>query len=378
MDEVVVLGVGMTRFTKTPERSVEDLGQEAVGAALSDAGLTRADIDAAWCGTLYAGNGIGHRVLKDIGMTGIPIVNVENACASGSTALQGAWAAIKAGMYDIAIAIGVETLSARPGLITADPRGDVMWGSGFILPSFYGLLSQRHMQRYGTTREQIAQVSVKSHANAMHNPYAHFHKPVTVEEVLGSRMIADPITLFEACPTTDGAAAVVLASAEAARRFTTDPIRITASSLTSGKLKTRAGSEDEMVGRAVRRAYEQAGIGPEDIDVAEVHDAFAPAEIMSYEDLGFCDEGEGGQYVARGMADIGGKGIPVNTGGGLLSRGHPLGATGLAQIAELTWQLRGQAGARQIEGAKTALAHNMGGTVFELEANACMITVLQT
>lgn len=378
MADVVVLGVGMTRFTKSPDRTVEDMGQEAVLAAVRDAGIKRPDIDAAFCGTLYAGNGIGQRVLKDLGMTGMPIVNVENACASGSTALQGAWAAIKAGLYDTAIAIGVETLSAKSGPITSDPAGDYMWGSGWINPAFYGLASQQHMARYGTTREQMARVSVKSHNNAMQNPYAHFHRRVTVDEVLASPVVADPITLFESCPTTDGAAAVILSSATAARRWTRDAITIAAMSLTSGKLKTRARAEDEMVPRAAKRAYEMASVGPEDIDVAEVHDAFAPAEILAYEELGFCGRGEGGEYVDRGMSEIDGKGVPVNTGGGLLSRGHPLGATGLAQIAELTWQLRGDATGRQVQKARTALAHNMGGTVFELEANACMITILRS
>jgi len=377
MDDVVILGVGMTRFTKTPERSVADMGQEAVLAALRDAELERSQVEAAWCGTELSHPGVGQRVLKDIGMTGIPIVNVENACASGSTAVQSAMAAIKAGMCDIALAVGVETLSGKPGLITEDPTTDVMWGSGWLLPSFYALLTQQHMHRYGTTREQMARVAVKSHQNAMHNPYAHFHKLVTVEEVLNSPLIADPITLYQACPTTDGAAAAVLCNEKTARRFTNKPVRIAASALTSGTLKTRAAAVEEMVSRAVQKAYEQAGLGPSDIHVAEVHDAFAPGEIMAYEDLGFCAPGEGGEYAERGLGEIDGTGVPTNTGGGLLSRGHPLGATGIAQLTELTWQLRGQAGQRQVEGAKNAIALNMGGTVFELEANACMITILQ-
>ncbi len=182
---------------------------------------------------------------------------------------------------------------------------------------------------------------------------------MTVDEVLDSRLIADPITLFEACPTTDGAAAAIICKASTARRFTRDPVRIASMSLTSGKLKTRAEATEEMVPRAVKRAYELAGIGPEDIDVAEAHDAFAPAEIMAYEELGFCDEGGGGEYAERGRPELSGDVRPVNTGGGLLSRGHPLGATGIAQITELTWQLRGQAGQRQVQGAKTAVAHNM-------------------
>jgi acetyl-CoA acetyltransferase len=377
MEDVVVLGVGMTRFTKAPERTVEDMGHEAVLAAMSDAGVDRSDIGGAICGTLRSHPGIGQRVLKDLGMTGIPIVNVENACASGSTAFRDAFAWIRAGFADIVLAIGVESLSSQPGLVTLGVD-DYVWGSGLVLPGAYALTAKRHMALHGTTREHFAKIAVKSHANAMLNPYAHFHKPVNVEDVLGSPMIADPITLYQCCPNTDGAGAAILASASAARRFTADPVKVVGSGLASGSLHTRADAEPDLTKRTVKAAYEMAGIGPEDVNVAEVHDAFAPGELIYYEELGFCGEGEGSAYIDAGRSAIGGDGVAVNPSGGLLSRGHPFGATGLAQIAELTWQLRGQADARQVEGARVGLAHTMGGTIFELEANACAVHILTT
>lgn len=377
MDEVVVLGVGLTRFTKAPDRTVEDMGHEAILAAMSDAGVDRADIGAAVCGTLRSHPGIGQRVLKDVGMTGIPIVNVENACASGSTAFREAFAWIRAGLADIVLAVGVESLSSQSGLVTLG-MDDYVWGSGLVLPGVYAMIAKRHMELHGTTREQFAKVSIKSHANAMLNPYAHFHKPVTLEDVLGSPLIADPITLYQCCPNTDGASAVILASARAARRFTTDPVEVAGSGLASGRLYNRADAEPDLARRTAAIAYEMAGLGPSDVDVAEVHDAFAPGELIYYEELGFCAEGEGGAYIDENRSAIGGDGVAVNPSGGLLSRGHPFGATGLAQIAELTWQLRGRAGDRQVEGARVGLAHTMGGTIFELEANACAVHVLTT
>jgi acetyl-CoA acetyltransferase len=375
MDDVVVLGVGMTRFTKSPERSVEDLGHEAILAAMSDAGVQRADIGAAFFGTVQAHPGVGQRVLKDLGMTGIPIVNLENACASGSTAVRDAFAWIRADLVDAALVVGVESLSAAPGLIDLGIN-DHMWGSGLVPPVYYAMMAKRHMALYGTTLEQFAKVAVKSHANAMLNPYAHFHKPVTVEDVVSSPVVSDPITLYQCCPNVDGAAAAVLANASVARRFTTNPIKVVGSGLSSGRLQTQADAEPDLTKRTARLAYEMAGIGPHDIDVAELHDAFAPGELLYYEGLGFCGEGEGGSYIDQGRPAIGGDGVAVNPSGGLLSRGHPFGATGLAQIAELAWQLRGCAGDRQVCEPKVALAHTVGGTVFELEANACAVHVL--
>lgn len=376
MKDVVVLGVGLTRFTKAPDRSIEDMGHEAILAAMADAGVERAHIGGAVCGTGRAGPGAGQRVLRDLGMTGIPIVNVENACASGSTAVREAFAWIQAGFADVVLALGVESVSGESGPLILGK--DIYWGSGLIMPAIYAMIAKRHMALHGTTREQFAKVAVKSHANAMLNPYAHFHKPVTVEEVLNSPTISDPITLYQCCPNTDGAGAAIIASAAAARRFTADPIKIAGSALASGRLANRAGHEVELTRRAAAAAYEMAGVGPDDVDVAECHDAFAPGELVCYEELGFCPQGDGGAYIDAGRSEIGGEGVAVNPSGGLLSRGHPFGATGLAQIAELTWHLRGRAGDRQVEGARVAVSHTMGGSTFELEANACAVHVLVT
>jgi benzoylsuccinyl-CoA thiolase BbsB subunit len=370
-----ILGVGMTRFTKTPDVSVEELGHCAVLEALSDSGLDRRDIGAVVCGTVQSHPGAGQALLKDLGMTGVPIVNVENACASGSTALIEGLAWIGAGLADIVLVMGVESLSGERGVVTLG-SDDYVWGSGFVLPAAYALLASRHMSLYGTTREQFARVAVKSHRNAAANPYAHFRKAVTLEEVLASPMVADPITLFECCPRTDGAAAVIIGTEDAARRSANGNVRIAGAALASGLRSTTSDSVPELTRRTAGIAYERAGIGPKDVDVAEVHDAFAPGEIFYYEELGFCEEGKGGVYIDEGASEIGGDGVAVNPSGGLLSRGHPFGATGLAQIAELTWQLRREAGDRQVDGARVGLAHTMGGTIFELEANACAVHIL--
>lgn len=374
----MVVGAGMTRFTKSPERTVESLGREAVLGALGEAGVQRDEVEAAWCGTMLAGAGAGQRVLATVGMTGIPIVNVENACASGATALAGAVTAIRAGECEVALVLGIESLSGRGGGLLEPDRSDYLWQSGLTLPAVYAGMIRRHMALYGSTAEQLAQIAVKSHRNALANPYAHFHSPVTVAEVLASPRVADPITLYMCCPNTDGGAAVVVMSAAAARRRGLAGAWVAASVLRSGRPVTHAGDggPEDLMKRAASAAYEQAGIGPGDLDVAEVHDAFAPGELIAYEALGLCAEGEGGLYVDSGCADIGGEGVAVNPDGGVLSRGHPLGATGVAQVAEVFWQLSGRAGDRQVEGAKVGIAHVMGGTLFELEASACAVHVL--
>lgn len=237
--------------------------------------------------------------------------------------------------------------------------------------------ARHYIDEYGLLSEQLAAVTVKSRANAQHNPLAHFGTPTTIDEVLASPMIADPLTRLQCCPNVDGAAAVFLGSDAVATRYGPAPLRVLASSMVSGRRRDHKDCHWDATLRAAQSAYEQAGMGPLDIDVVEVHDAFTIGEIAHYEDLGLCGRGEGGAYAASGRASIGGGGTPVNPGGGLLSRGHPLAASGLAQIYELTQQLRGRAGANQVEGARTALAHIMGGNVSELDSNACLIHILQ-
>jgi len=249
---------------------------------------------------------------------------------------------------------------------------------GRVMPAAFAMIAQRHMHSYGTTREQMAKVAVKNRRNAMKNPRCHLKKELTVEEVLASPMIADPLTRFSCCPISDGAAAVIIASASMARRLAAKPVEIAASVLNSG-LRTPHGIVDdrsEMSVRAATRAYELAGVGPQDIDVCEMHDPFTIAELVHYEDLGFCKPGEAGHFIDEGRSEIGGD-VAVSPSGGLLAKGHPLGATGVAQIAEIFWQLRGEAGGYQVPDARLGLAHTVGGGVSKLESGACGVHILK-
>jgi acetyl-CoA acetyltransferase len=367
----------VTAFGKHVERSAASLAQEAVIAALQDTGIIPRQLDAVFLGSVYQTLGAGQRLLKDIGVVGMPIVNVENACASSTTAVIEATAWIRAGMADVALCVGVEQLSDGPG---ATPElADPVSAMGANWPVMYAIKTRAKMERDGLTAEQIAMVSVKNRRHAMENPKAHLRSPLSIDDVLGSRPVADPLTVFECCPPSDGAAAVVLLSPAGARRLggAARRVRIRGVGLTSGRLTDGAVEiVPDVTARTARAVYEQSGLGPDDLQLCEVHDAFAPAEIFHYESLGLCAQGEGGKYVESGHADIGGGGVAVNPGGGLLSRGHPLGATGIAQICEVADQLRGRCGGRQVDAARVGLTHAMGGTVYDLESNACAITVL--
>jgi acetyl-CoA acetyltransferase len=372
-----VIGVGMTRFTRQPERSPDELAVEAVRGALDDAGADWSDVDAIFVGSFYLHQGIGQRLFIQTPLLGKPIVNVENACASGGTAMREALAWIEAGFCRTALAVGIETLSRLGGKALAPPEEDLSGHLGGTFATSYALKARRHIDAHGLSERELAAVTVKSRAHARHNPLAHFRHETTLEEVLASPMIADPLTRLQCCPNVDGAAAVFLGSDEVARRFSAPPVRLLASSMVSGRRRDHVDCEWDATRRAAGLAYEQAGLGPRDVDVVEVHDAFTIGEIAHYEDLGLCAHGEGGAYAASGRASVGGGGTPVNPSGGLLSRGHPLAASGLAQVHELTQQLRGRAGARQVRGARTALAHIMGGNVSELDSNACLVHILQ-
>jgi benzoylsuccinyl-CoA thiolase BbsB subunit len=310
-------------------------------------------------------------------MTGMPILNFENACSSGSTALREGWLGIASGLYDRVIAVGSEKLTALGGGTLPLAKEDLEVSGGMVMPALYAMRARRYMADFGASKEDLAKVVVKSRENASLNPYAQFTQPTTVEEVLNSRMIADPITLFQCCPTGDGAGAAVLCSMDQARKYTNHPIRIKASVLVSGKYEPgfRDMTIPEITVRASKMAYEMAAIGPEDIDVAEVHDAFSIAELLYYEALGFCGRGEAKKLINEGTTQIGGR-IPVNPSGGLISKGHPVGATGLAQVAEIVWQLRGQAGGRQVKDAKVGITHCTGGGIFGLDHGACSIHIL--
>jgi benzoylsuccinyl-CoA thiolase BbsB subunit len=318
----------------------------------------------------------GQRVLRELSLTGMSILNTENACAGGGSALHMGWLNVASDLHDVALVVGMEKM--EKGLITSNP-GEYEAALGKTLPAKYALRARKHMDAYGLTREQMAQVSVKAHQFGALNPDAHYQEEMTLEEVLGSRMIAEPLTLLQCCPTTDGAAAIVLASRDALANGVHGAVRIAASAITSGRYtnpaKGEPGQDDDLAQRVAQAAYAMAGIRPEDIDVAEVHDAFTIGEILAYENLGLCAPGEGGRLVDEGVTALGGR-LPVNPSGGRLSLGHPLGATGVVQVVELTRQLQGRAGARQAQGAKAALAHVQGGSTPGIGSGAAAVHIL--
>ncbi len=380
MRPVYVAGVGSTTFGKHLDRNLRSLGAEAVAKALADAGLNGKDIQAGYCGNalgamLQEETGVGQHVLWEVGMSGLPIVNVENACASGSTALHLGWQGVASGLYDVVIVFGVDKAVMPKGTPLKVGAADLEVRLGDIFPGHFAMIAQKHMEAYGTTLEQQAKVSVKNHDNGCLNPYAEFKKPLTVEEVLASPMIAQPITLFSCCPNSDGAAAAILCSEAVMRRLNSRAIRIAASVLSTGSYENQRDlTRWEVEERAAKLAYSQAGLGPDDLSLVELHDAFTICEIIHYEGLGLCPLGEGGRLIDEGATAIGGR-IPVNPSGGLLAKGHPIGASGVGQIAEIAWQLRGEATGRQVENARVGLAQMMGGSK-EGDTRACNIHIL--
>ena len=384
MTRALVAGVGMTPFGKFPDRSLADLGREAVLAALDDAGLQASQVQIAYAGHARTGrlhgreNGVGQLVLWEAGIRDIPITGVGNFCASGSSAFREAVFAVLTGLYDIALAIGIEKLSLRAERgrpLTSD--GMELEGEfGFTPPAFFAMAAKAYMAETGATPAMLAQVAVKNRSHAARNPYAQYRSPITIEDVLSSPMIAEPFTRLSCCPTGDGAAAAIVVSEEAARRLGLKRlVRVLATSLTSGGYRAGPLGWFDIDRRAARAAYEMAGVGPQDIDIAEVHDAFTATEIIHYEDLMLCERGEGARMVADGETALGGR-VPVSTSGGLLSKGHPLGATGIAQVHEVVSQLRGEAGSRQVAGARTGLTHCVGGFLDGDAASSC-IHILQ-
>lgn len=377
MSAAYVIGAGMTSFGPAPDLEVHELARQAAWSAIVSSGVDPEHIELTYAGHAYQGQCFGQKVLLKIGLTGMPIVNVENACASGSSAVYGIVNAIWAGEVDVGLAIGAEKLSGLGGGFTPLVTDDLESSMGRVMPAVFAMQAQRHMSRYGTTLQQMAKVAVKNRRNGSRNPYARWTDPITVDDVLSSPMIAEPLTRLSCCPVSDGAAAVVLASERVARRYTSRPVAVRAAVLTSGKRTPHGMVDDfsEMTIRTARIAYAQSGIGPHKIDVCELHDPFTIAELIHYEDLGFCKPGESGRFIDEGRSDVGGD-VAVSPSGGLMTRGHPLGATGVAQIAELFWQLSGSAGERQIPGAKIGLAHAVGGGVTGLEAGACSVFIL--
>ena len=376
MRTVHVAGAAITTFGRFLDRGVRSLAEEAVAGALADAGAEPDAIEAVFFANAASGLITGQEMirgqvaLRDTGLLGVPLANVENACASGSTAFNLAWLAVASGSCDVAIAIGAEKLShvdkavsfaAFGGAVDQeDPAfADAAVPGRSLFMDIYAQMTRDYMQRFGATREHFAQIAVKSHRNAALNEKAQFRTPVTTDDVLASRMISDPLTLLMCSPIGDGAAALVLASDAGLARLDADPVRVLASVVLSGRAREQA-DDPGAVTRAARRAFTTAGIDPGQVDVAEVHDAAAPAELIAVEDIGLVEPGGGVELLESGASEIGGR-LPVNPSGGLLSRGHPIGATGCAQIVEITDQLRGRCGARQVDGATTGLAENGGG-----------------
>jgi len=371
----------MTQFGKHLEKGLRDLGREACWRAIKDAGIRSDQIQAGFCGNALGGylqreNGIGQSVLWQVGIKGIPIINIENACASGSSAFREAWIGVASGLYDVVIAFGVEKTVMKKGAMLDVGDADLEVKIGDVFPGLFAMRAQRHMYEYGTTLEQMAKISVKNHRNGCLNPYSQYQKEFTTDEVLNSPMIADPLTLFSCCPNSDGAAAAIVATKEVAKKLSAKPVKVLASVLGTGLYNNKKDMAIfDLDFKLSKEAYEMAGVGPEDIDLAEVHDAFTIAELMHYEGLGFCKVGEGGRLIDDDKTEIGGK-IPVSPSGGLLSKGHPVGASGVAQIAEIVWHLRGEAGLRQVANARIGLAHIMGGGK-EGDVGACTIHILE-
>ena len=371
MRDVVIVGVGIHKFGRFEDKSFEQMGQEAIRMALKDANMSFKDVQVAFCGTLNGGTGAGHRTLAGIGLTGIPIVNLEAACASGAAALQLASQGIAAGVYDIALALGVEKMPRGFMRMTSFPQWQMLSGLG-INPIQFALRATRHMVEYGTTEEQLAKVSVKNHKNGVLNPYAMYQKALTMEEILNSFIVCYPLRLLMFCAPDDGAAAAILCSRDIAHKYSSKPVSVAAvctGVAQYGTSQATAGAGDighstkiqntEITPLLANRAYETSGIGPEDLDLVELQDTDSASEIVFYEELGLCPPGEGGRLIDEGRTEIGGD-IPVSVSGGLLSKGEPTGASALGQIVEVTWQLRGQAGPRQIPGAKAGLCHVTG------------------
>jgi len=372
--EVAVIGVGMTKFGEHWDRQLRDLFVEAALEAIEDAQIDLKDIKAMFIGNMGSGlwieqEHLGPLLADYLGIPGIPSLKIESACASSGMAFRLGVISVAAGLYDIVLVGGVEkTSDVTIGESThhlasvADREWEALYGS--TLPALFALIAKRHMKQYGTTREQLAKVAVKNHKHGYYNPKAQFQKPISIEEVLNSPLVADPLRLLDCSPISDGAAVVIIARSDIAKKFTDTPIYVLGSGVATDTIALHDRDDIttlKSVVLAAREAYKMAKIEPKDINVAEVHDCFTIAEILAYEDLGFAKKGEGGKLIDEGITELGGK-IPVNTSGGLKARGHPVGATGIAQIVEIVLQLRNEAGKRQVSNAEIGLTQNMGGS----------------
>ncbi len=370
---VAIIGVGITKFGELWESSFSQIFVEAGINAIKDAGIDGKDLEAIFVGNMSGGRFVDQEhvsalIADHAGLNPLPSTRMEAACASGGLALRQGVMSILSGFHDVVVAGGVEKMTdVLTGQTThtlataADSEWETFMGTTF--PGLYAMIARKHMKDFGTTREQLAMVAVKNHANAKNNPYAQFHFDITVEDVLKSTMVADPLRLLDCSPITDGAACVILASEEKAKEFTDSPVYITGSGQASGTIALHSRKQISVVDstvNAANEAYKRAGKEPKDMQVAEVHDAFTIGEILAIEGLGFVEVGKGGSATEDGITKLGGK-IPVNASGGLKAKGHPVGATGVAQAVEIAMQLRGEAEGRQTD-ADVGLSHNVGGS----------------
>ena len=377
MSDVYILGVDMIKFGRFPDRTVPSLGAEAALLALDDAGLTIQDMEALYCGNLGQSSGmVGQRILQEIGQTGMPVVNCANACATGATAFREAWTSIKAGLYDVVLAVGVEQMGK--GLLGGTGAGKGITKEGLLgsgtMPAVFAEAGMEHARKYGTTFEQFAKISVKNHHHSTMNPKAMYQIETPLEDVMNAEMISYPNSKLMCSVNVDGSAAAVLVSEKKAKELGMERVvKVKASILSSDPYQERdlvMPDVNTCTRKAAKEAYEMAGVGPEDIDLVELHDCFATAEMLHYENLGLCKDGDAGRMIDEGEVALGGR-VPVNVSGGLLSKGHPLGATGIANIYEVSTHLRGEAGERQVEGATLGMTHVIG------LGSACGIHILE-
>ncbi len=377
MSDVYIMGVDMIKFGRFPEKTVPQLGAQAALMAMDDAGLTISDMEALYCGNLgQASSMVGQRILQEIGQTGIAVVNCANACATGATAFREAWMSVKAGVFDVVLAVGVEQMGK--GLLGGTGSGsgipkEGLLGSG-TMPAVFAEAGMEHARNHGTTFEQFAKVSVKNHHHSTMNPKAMYQIETPLDVVMNSEMISYPNTKLMCSVNVDGSAAAVLVSEKKARELGMErAVKVRASVLTSDPYSDRdlvMPDVNAVTRKAAAQAYEMAGVGPEDVNLVELHDCFATAEILHYENLGLCADGEAGSMIDSGEVALGGR-VPVNVSGGLLSKGHPLGATGIANIYEVSTHLRGEADKRQVEGARIGMTHVIG------LGSACGIHILE-
>ena len=384
MRSVAVLGIGKTAYGAFPDRDLRSLAVEAVNLAMQDAQLASERVQAFYLGNFAGPSFVGQNHLAPYigsaaGFLGIPCTRVEDACASGGSAFFHGWMSVASGVYDAVVVAGVEKMTSQstPRVTeilagAGDMAGEGRAGATF--PALFAMIARRHMHQFGTTREQLAAVAVKNHANGAKNPMAHMRKVISLEQALSGKPVAEPLTVFDCSLISDGAAAVVLVPADDAARYHSRFARVRSVAQTSDYVALDRKKDITFfpaVQSAAKKAYDAAGVGPQDIGVAEVHDCFTIAEIVASEDLGFVRKGEGGPFAAAGCTAIGGR-IPINTSGGLKSKGHPVGATGVGQICDLVQQLRGDAGERQVARHRLGLAQNLGGS-----GGTCVVTILE-